>query len=206
MGVGALHMTAYYFVNRLNAARPPSAFWNLWTPLDDAIPGLPWTWPFYWALYPYLTLGAAWVVWRLPSRAFRRAILAYGGMSLVGAAIQLAVPATAPWPANASSAQTLLHGQSWVKPYACLPSMHVALSTLTASLAVLVLGSRPLRILYVVTATLICLSTLTLREHYLLDVVAGGLLAGVTVLWWSSSTAASRAASPRLGRPQVVPD
>ncbi len=190
LAVGILHLTAYYVVTRVNGARPASALWDLTTPFDARIPYLPWTWPFFWAAYPFVTLGAASVVLALPDAAFRRAILAFVGMTLVGAAVQLVLPARAPWPETPHPVQHLLH-ESWlVLPYANLPSMHVAFSTLTAFLALAVLRSHWVKAVFVLVTMLVALSTVTLKEHFALDAVTGAALGAATGVWWRRGTRA----------------
>jgi membrane-associated phospholipid phosphatase len=65
-------------------------------------------------------------------------------------------------------------------PNSCLPSLHVA--TATGS-AVLVYRERPrLSLGLLVWALVVCASTLTAKQHYVVDVVAGWAMLGVVLL------------------------
>lgn len=183
-GIVFLHVGCYFLVNLINSRRELSAFVDLEIALDRWVPFLEWTWTIYYLGDLYIVLWGAFVVWRMPRRWFRRAILAYAGMIVVGAAIQLAVPARAPWPAALSDAQRWVHGLISMRPYACLPSMHVALTVLPTALGIAVLADRWLRTMSVGLAILITLSTVTLKEHFVLDAAAGVLLAFSAYVYW----------------------
>lgn len=179
-----LHAGCYYLVNLINSRREFSAFVDLKIALDQWVPFLEWTWTIYYLGDLYIILWGAFVVWRMPKPWFRRAILAYVGMIVVGAAIQLALPARAPWPATLSDAQRWVQGLIAMRPYACLPSMHVALTVLPTALGVAVLDDRWLRTMSVSLAILITISTATLKEHFVLDAAAGVLLALGAYFYW----------------------
>ncbi len=179
-----LHAGCYLFVNLINSRRDLSAFADLEIALDRWVPFLEWTWTIYYLGDLYIILWGAFVVWRMPKPWFRQAILAYAGMVVVGAAIQLALPARAPWPETLTDAQSWVHGLIVMRPYACLPSMHVALSVLPAALGVAVLDDRWLRTMSVGFAILITISTVTLKEHFVLDAAAGVLLALSAYVYW----------------------
>jgi len=187
-----LHAGCYYVVNLINSWRALSTFVDLEIALDRWIPFLEWTWTIYYLGDLYIVFWGAFVVWRMPGHWFRRAILTYAGMIVVGAAIQLALPASAPWPATLNDAQRWVHDLIAMRPYACLPSMHVALAVLPAALGVTVLDQRWLKILSVGLAVLITLSTVTLKEHFVLDAAAGVLLALAAYLYWRVGAGISR--------------
>ena len=182
--VALLHLLAYLAVTRVNAGRPEGAFWNLATGLDSAIPHLPSTWPLYWLVYPFVPIAGAVALLRLSDAGFKRAIVAYSAMLLIGAAIQLLVPARAPWPDVPAPIQHFYHTSGLVLPYANLPSMHVAFATLTAAMLVTVVASRSWRLVTAGAALLITIGTLTLKEHFVLDAICGVLLGLVTWRWW----------------------
>jgi membrane-associated phospholipid phosphatase len=66
--------------------------------------------------------------------------------------------------------------------------MHVALVLLLGLISFRVIRSSWLRALTIVAISLISLSTLTLKEHYILDVLAGGVLGFLAYLLWRSGT------------------
>jgi membrane-associated phospholipid phosphatase len=77
-----------------------------------------------------------------------------------------------------------MHNLISMRPYACLPSMHVALSVLPVCILYSVLKSIWIRIFSTLLAVLITVSTLTLKEHYFLDALAGLLLALIFYGFW----------------------
>jgi hypothetical protein len=184
-GVIVLHLAVYLTVTRVNSGRPPEALRDPSIPLDGRIPLLGWTWIFYWAAYPYLTIGAGLIVGSMPELDFRRAVKAFVAITLVGGAVQLLYPVAAPWTSEAHPMQTAMHESWFTRPYACLPSMHVAYSVLTAFLGVALSRSAGLRVFHVLLAAGIAVSTLTLKEHYVADAVTGTLLGLAGGAWWS---------------------
>jgi ribonuclease HII len=125
----------------------------------------------------YILFWGAIVVWKMPHREFTRAIPVYGAMIIIGALMHIVFPGRSPWPENGAFVQRWFHEQITFDPYVCLPSMHVALTVLPACMTFDVLSSRSVRIVSTVLAALITVSTITLKEHYALDAVAGTLLA-----------------------------
>ncbi len=180
--VMAFHVAIYSAVNSTNSARDPTQFHNLFTPFDAWIPYLGWTSFIYYFGDLYMGAWAAIVVVRL-DRGFGRAMRAYVGMVIVGGVVQVLIPASAPLPAEFHWLQARVHELS-IPPYACLPSMHVALTALPAALSIHVLKSPVARGLSVSAAILITISTLTTKEHFLLDAVAGVALAAIAYAYW----------------------
>jgi membrane-associated phospholipid phosphatase len=109
-------------------------------------------------------------------------------MIIIGALIQLTFPARAPWPTDFDSVQRFIHDLFSLRPYACLPSMHVALSILPACIGLVTLHSRLLKTLSVFIALLITASTLTMKEHYFLDALTGVVLGVLTAILWFLGT------------------
>ena len=199
-----LHAGCYLLVNLINSRRELSALADLEIALDRWVPFLEWTWTIYYLGDLYIILWGAFVVWRMPKPWFRRAILAYAGMVVVGAAIQLALPARAPWPEALTGAQSWVHDLSALRPDACLPSMHVALSVVPAALGVAVLDDRWLRTMSVALAILITISTVTLKEHFVLDAAAGVVLGLAAYAYWLAGAAI--ASRPVKEEPYVYPE
>lgn len=192
--VVALHIALYYLVNFVNSGRPAGSLLDFEIPIDGWIPFIPSSAIVYYLGDAYILLWGSFVLSRLPPRGFRRAIVAYAGMIAVGAAIQLMLPARAPWPAEPAAMQAWVHDAIALRQYACLPSMHVALSVLPAALSVSVLERPSARWASVVAAALITISTLTLKEHYFLDSATGVLLGLSAFAWWRA--AARRESAP----------
>jgi membrane-associated phospholipid phosphatase len=183
-GVVVLHFGVYRLVNVVNAGRPTSAYLDLSTPVDGWLPYLGWTWVVYYAALPYVMGFGSLAVLKLSPRLALRAAGTYVGMMLAGGALQLLFPAHSPWPAEVSPVQRFFHESVSWDPFVCLPSMHVALVALTACLASAVSPTRRTRIAHGAVAVLVSLSTLTLKEHYVWDVVAGGFLAAAAFAVW----------------------
>jgi len=187
-GIALLHIVWYYVVNITNSYRPSTVFVDLSLAIDRWIPYVGWTWVIYYFGDLYIVIWAGVVFWQIPRSRFDRAVYAYGGMIVVGATMQLLVPATAPWPANPTAAQQWMHELISMRPHACMPSMHVALTVLPAGLAVSVLHSRLLRFSSTILAALITVSTLTLKEHFFLDAVTGVALGLAAYAFWRAGT------------------
>jgi hypothetical protein len=179
-----LHISCYYGATRINAGRPPTSLYDLAIPLDALIPHLPWTWPLYWIAYPFVVVGGGAALMGLPAAPFRRAIVAFIGMTLAGALIQVLVPARAPWPDVPAAAQRFVHQSALVLPYANLPSMHVAYCVLAAAFLAGWAQSRVVAAGAWLVALLVSLASVTLKEHFFLDVVAGVLMALSAFAWW----------------------
>jgi membrane-associated phospholipid phosphatase len=178
------HGICYYTVNLINSWRSPASLLSLKTAVDGWIPLVEPTWAIYYFGDVYIVLLGIYVLVRMPADQFRRAVGAYAGMIALGAAIQLLLPAEAPWPTNLTSAQRWMHEAIAMRPYACLPSMHVALTVLPAALSLSVLRPRWVRSTSLLLATVITLSTLSLKEHYFLDAVAGIVLGLAAYAYW----------------------
>lgn len=176
IGIGVLHYVCYYMVNLINSLRQSSVFFNFSTVVDNWIPYFGWSWVFYYFGDVYVSLGAAIIVWRLSDKMFVRALYVYIGMIITGALIQLTLPGKAPWPNELIGAQHFVHNLISMRPYACLPSMRVALTVFPTCIIFSVTKSKLIRILSTLTAILITFSTLTMKEHFFLDTLTGLIL------------------------------
>jgi hypothetical protein len=174
-------------VTRLTLLRPQSTFIAPRLALDDWIPHLAWTWPAYWLPYLLVPVVAGGVLTRLDARRFRRLVVAWSAMILVGGCIQVIWPTVAPWPASPSLTQRLYHDSALIMPFATLPSMHVAHVTILALVTGTVLPQPSVRWLGGVATVLAALATLTLKEHFVLDAVSGLALGAAAWLGWSQS-------------------
>lgn len=188
-GVVALHILCYWIITRVTLARGPEALFDTTIALDRLIPHVPATWPFYWMAYPFVILGAGTALARLPSLAFRRAVVALAAMTVAGAVIQLLLPAQAPWPASPAAAQLRFHESALVLPYATLPSMHVAYCLFAATLICSVTPNLAIRGGTAVVVVLVTIATLTLKEHVFLDAVSGMALGALAGSWWQRGSA-----------------
>jgi membrane-associated phospholipid phosphatase len=177
LSIAFLHLSCYVLVNIISSRRPIEAFKNLEIALDRKVPYLAWTGVIYYFGDLFIVLFAALIIWNMQRARFRRLAFVYAGMILAGAITQLLIPGRAPWSENAAAFQKAFRGFLGLRPYACFPSMHVALSVFPALLSLSFSKSAGLKILCIVCAVLIGISTLTFKEHYILDVIAGSALA-----------------------------
>jgi membrane-associated phospholipid phosphatase len=198
LGLGAaLLQSSIYFV--IGHSQRPRSTTMLATSLDGAIPFVPWTvwWylPFYAGIFVMAIAG-----FRTP-RLFNRALVGVVVTMLVGAAGHLLIGAEYPRPlVRPPYGDLSLAFLGWVHavdpPGNVFPSLHVAH---TSALAVILRHDRPrLGALAMLMALLLAISTLTTKQHFVADVLAGFIIAAavsVTVLWpWR------RRSAPTAGR------
>jgi membrane-associated phospholipid phosphatase len=150
--------------------------------LDRLVPLRP-AWAIvYGTLYLFLILLPVLVVRQ--EELLRRTVLAYLMVWIAAYACFLAYPTVAPRPANVIGkgfgvwGLRLLYASD--PPYNCFPSLHVAHSFVSALACLRV--HRRLGIVASLSAVLVGVSTLYTRQHYVLDVLAGCLLAAVAYL------------------------
>lgn len=145
------------------------------SPLDVGVPFLAWTVWIYHSQFVFLALTIA-VLKREINLS--RTLYAMGLASLLAFLIFLIFPTTIPRSVTLDEGVT---AQAFAALYAmdaatnCLPSLHVALASLAA--AGVMAESRRLGALACLWALLITLSTMTTKQHYAVDVVAGLALA-----------------------------
>ncbi len=185
LGAAVFHLICYTAVNWITrrASLPIHDYSSF---IDAWIPYLGWTALFYYLGHIYILFVAGWIVLRLPDRQFHRAVLTYLGMILTGAVLEVVFASASPWPADMIPLQDRLHKALALDLYACMPSMHVALSVFPTCLSFSVVRSRLARAFLIVLATLITISTLTFKEHVFWDAIAGIVLALVFFVVWRS--------------------
>lgn len=172
--------------------RPPTVL--PWSGLDDAVPFLDWT---VWIYLSHFAL-VAWGVLAVAQGGDARRLLPAGWATLLCCAVFIAYPtAIDPWPQAPgplfAPAFRLLERLN--TPANALPSMHVVL----AALAAWSLRDAPGRRWAFAWAAVVCLSTVTAKQHTVVDVPAG-----LAVVWLAlklSELRVSRAPS----RLEVVP-
>jgi membrane-associated phospholipid phosphatase len=157
---------------------PPAARYSPVIALDRVIPLLP-SWSIvYGALYVFLILLPIFVV-RLDD-LIRRTVAAYLLIWITAYIFFFLIyPTAAPRPERVVGEGFAVWGLSTLyssdPPYNCFPSLHVAHSFVSALAAFRV--HRKLGWFAVICAALVALSTLFTKQHYVLDVIAGVLLA-----------------------------
>ena len=145
--------------------------------IDGAIPLVP-SWSLiYGALYVFLIALPLFVV--REEEHLRRTVRAYLSVWTVAYICFLAYPTVAPRPEEVAEpgfgawGLRLLYGMD--PPYNCFPSLHVAHSFVSALTCLRV--HRGVGIAAIICASLVGLSTLFTKQHYVLDVGAGVLMA-----------------------------
>lgn len=146
------------------------------TPADLAIPFMPLTWTIYVLFFPFVIAVSAYA----QEQAFGRFKVAVVIAFMVSIECFQLVPEIVPRPDPASIGNSFLRQRItrlWEVdlPSNGLPSLHISVTCLACRMAWL----TRYRFLIGATGLLICLSTLTLKQHTLADVVAGSLLAGL---------------------------
>lgn len=145
--------------------------------LDRLIPLQP-AWALvYGSLYLYVILLPVFVVRQ--DEQIRRTVLAYLTIWLTAYVCFLVYPTMASRPASVDGDGFLVWGlrtlYSSDPPYNCFPSLHVAHSFVSALTCRRV--HRGVGIVATVCASLVAISTLFTKQHYILDVIAGIALA-----------------------------
>jgi membrane-associated phospholipid phosphatase len=145
--------------------------------LDRAIPLQPAWVIVYASLYLFLIILPVFVVRQ--DEHIRRTVFAYITVWLSAYLFFLILPTIGPRPAKVFgegfSVWVLKGLYSADPPYNCFPSIHVAHSFVSAFTCYAV--NRKVGITATVFASLVAISTLFTKQHYVVDVVAGGALA-----------------------------
>lgn len=175
LALALLQSAVYFGIGHAHLTRSTEL---LRTRLDDAIPFWPWTaWcylPFYAGTF-LIAIGGF-----RHRRLFNRTALAVVLVMAVGAMGHLFVGAEYPRPVLHPPYPGISYAfMAWVQhidpPGNVFPSLHVAH---TSMLAFLLLRDRPrLGRVALVMATLLAISTLTTKQHFIADVIAGYTLA-----------------------------
>ncbi len=166
---------------------------------DSAIPFVPETIWIYLSEYPLLI--SAFVITRNPE-ALQRYLKSTLFLLAISALIFTLFPTSYPreWfplPAGLDPGSRFLFElqRSGDSPLNCFPSLHVG-SVLTS---VLLLRERPRAfVIFFIWAILICLSTLTTKQHYIWDVIGGAALTLLADRWFRPNPRVpGSAATPR---------
>jgi membrane-associated phospholipid phosphatase len=147
--------------------------------VDRLLPVAP-TWALiYGALYAFLIVLPVFVVQQ--HELIRRTVWAYLTVWIVAYVCFLAYPTVAPRPETVTGSGFAVWGLRFLydadPPYNCFPSLHVAHSFVSALACLRV--HRGLGLVATACAALVALSTLFTKQHYVVDLLAGILLAAV---------------------------
>jgi membrane-associated phospholipid phosphatase len=152
--------------------------------LDRMLPLKPEWALVYGPLYLFLILLPVFVV-RQPIHV-RRTFCAYLTVWTIAFVCFLAFPTTAPRPALVAGNGFAVWGLRFLyaadPPYNCFPSIHVAHSFVSALTCFCV--HRRVGVFAMMAASIVAVSTLFTKQHYVLDVLAGVLLAAASAAVW----------------------
>ena len=179
MVVLALPVPFYIFIGEETANRAvpvPTLF------LDRALPLQP-AWALvYGCVYLFLIVLPIFIV--RDEELIRRTLLAYLTVWISAYVVFLLHPTIAPRPVKVIGDGFVVWGLRFLydsdPPYNCFPSLHVAHSCVSAFAAYRV--HRGVGIIAGFGAALVAVSTLFTKQHYVLDVIAGALLASIAYL------------------------
>ena len=194
LAAAAVQTLIYFVIGRAHIERSTEM---LRTRLDDAIPLLPITAWFYLPVYAGIFIIA--IVGFRTRLHFDRALSGVGLIMLVGVVGHLVVRAEYPRPVLVAPYATLSEWflaqvQAIDPPGNVFPSLHVAH---TSSLALILWHeNRRLGRVVIGLAALLAVSTLTTKQHFVVDVVAGFALAALARL----AVLRGVPASPTTGR------
>jgi membrane-associated phospholipid phosphatase len=174
--VALIHSSVWAFVNNFNSLRPSRDLWDLSTVIDKYIPYIGWTWVFYYGGHIFIITISAIAIWHFSKPDFIKIISLFSLMIITGGIIQLVIPAESPLPHQMNSVHALMHNNISHDPYVCFPSMHVSLAALPTFLLLSQSRSFLIKSILVIALILVIISTLTLKEHYFIDAIAGLLM------------------------------
>ena len=145
--------------------------------LDRAIPLAPLWVLVYGPTYLFLILSPIFIL--REDKLIRRLLLAYLMVWLTSYFCFVTYPTVAPRPPTVSAGGFVIWGLQFLysadPPYNCFPSLHVAHSVISALACHRV--HRGVGIAALICAALVAISTLFIKQHYVLDIIAGAALA-----------------------------
>ena len=172
-----LFFWGYRMVAEMTATRSGEV--SFLTPIDEAIPFVP---EF---VFPYMSLYALFwlpviVSRNISLRDFFGIIVATGGMFAVAFTVYLVVPSRYPRPDVSPDASFVYYVlakalYAYDLPNNTLPSTHAAVVAILLSATRKKFGRRTYAI-YALWGTSILLSTVTVKQHYIVDLVSGIIL------------------------------
>lgn len=173
------------------------------TPLDDWAGFHPrgWVWTYESA---FLLTGI--VPWLIEARAdVWRYVLGFAGLCLASFIVFVVFPVASPRPVELSAYPTTLFLTRWDGPLNAFPSLHAACLVYVLATVWKLFGRTcppVVKIGLLIWGTLILFATLATKQHYAVDLLAGGIIGAITASFaWSGSTfVAMASASTRRNR------
>lgn len=142
-------------------------------------------WIYIWGHWPVIAVTMAWLVWRYRDifLRLRNAMLVSGGIGLIVfvsyplAPPRLVDPDLVDTVTERSYAYRVLQPPNFVNPYAAMPSLHAGWDLLVGISIATAAGSLLVRVIGCVLPVLMAFSVVATANHYVVDVVAGLVLA-----------------------------
>lgn len=142
-------------------------------------------WIYIWGHWPVIAVTMAWLVWRHRDifLRLRNAMLVSGGVGLIIfvsyplAPPRLVDPDLVDTVTERSYAYRVLQPPNFVNPYAAMPSLHAGWDLLVGISIATAAGSLLVRVIGCVLPVLMAFSVVATANHYVVDVVAGLVLA-----------------------------
>lgn len=156
---------------------------SLWGPwqlsmfnVEKNIPFIPWSVSIY--LSVYLLIIIALII--IPKNKFRSAIYGMFGIMIIHGLFFLIIPTTYPrpnFPLDISAINYYLYKFLIATdlPQNCFPSQHVSMCIFISLFIYFI--NKKIGTIFLIWSLLIIISTLTLKQHYILDVLGGFILA-----------------------------
>lgn len=179
-----LFYLTYYLYHQFNYTE----YITLESWIDHVTPYISWSWIIYYFGFFYIAIWGMIGIWKMNYRQLKTTILAYAAVITTGAVIRLIFPSDAPWIVTADLHQVQVGFKTMfsIEPLGGFPSMHAGISTLTAFIGWFTFRSYLNKFISSFLALLVCLSIITAKEHWAIDVPAGiivGLVVGFAWLY-----------------------
>jgi len=147
--------------------------------IEKNIPFIPWSVSIY--LSVYLLIIIALII--IPKNKFKPAIYGMFGIMIIHGLFFLIIPTTYPrpnFPLDISAINYYLYKFLIAAdlPQNCFPSQHVSMCIFLSIFIYLI--NKKIGAIFLLWSLLIIMSTLTLKQHYILDVLGGLIVAAIT--------------------------
>jgi membrane-associated phospholipid phosphatase len=164
-GIILMYMIPYGIVNHLPLNRSIIPF----LPGEALIPFLPWTFIIYISVF----IQGLIIIRAMPRRMMKKAMMFAGGMVFAALMLFLFFPIEYPRMLYATDNWLINLFRATDGPGNCFPSLHVAITILLAFCYTLVEKSTWKKVFMWVWTIAICISVLTTKQHYIIDVLGG---------------------------------
>jgi membrane-associated phospholipid phosphatase len=175
IGICIAYMIPYMVANHLPLHRAVVPFLFH----EDLIPFMPWTFIIYISVY-----AEALIVMRtIPARLLKRALPLFALMTTIAIFFFLFFPVEYPRMLYTSTNHFVSIFRITDGPGNCFPSLHVATTIFFAGLYSLKQGSNWEKALMWLWTIAVIISVLTTKQHYVIDVI-GGIVLAVPFVWF----------------------